>query len=198
MRIKSPSDSRRKRWRLKCEQCIRLDVRELSRSSLLVPGTRTYLFLRASEGEHFALIRMQTRKKDIELSYARGLKNERCVCSVPMERQRCHHGGERTWFRCPCCGSRRAVLFGFACDGKFGCRGCMDVVYASQDERKMHRLWRRQAKLERKLLDGYLRPPGMHWSTFAHTWRQLGVVFARQERLFCDGARAFLRRRNWL
>jgi hypothetical protein len=71
----------------------------------------------------------------------------------------------------------------------------MDLVYGSQDERKMARLWRKQRKLELKLAERWRRPRGMHWGTFRTIATKLNATLERQERLFCAGARALLERR---
>jgi hypothetical protein len=200
VRIKNTLDgSRRRRRRPKCEQFLRLDIRAL-RDGLLQSGKDADLPMVSPDANRSAIVRLAPNDDGIELFYewADGSnKPLRISCFVQIDRTSGRYGGIQSWFRCPRCGARRAVLFGFADDGKFGCWGCMDVVYASQDERKMYRLWRKQAKLERELVDGFRRPAGMHWSSFATICKELDAVFARQERVFCDGARALMRRRRW-
>jgi hypothetical protein len=169
----------------------------LAREGLLRPGAGADLSIASHVVGRSAIVRLVAEEESIRL-YAWGSdQSVRLCCRVRVERTGCRYGGTRPWFRCPRCDSRRAVLFGFASDGRFGCWGCMDLVYASQDERKMSRLWRKQAILERKLVDGYRKPNGMHWRTFVEICKKLDSAFAKEERLFCDGARALMRRRSW-
>lgn len=201
VRIDNPLDrTRRRRWRPKCEQFLRLDIRALARKCLLQPDRDAYLRLASHKDGQSAIVRLVTKGESIQLFYAWTGGSDKFLwtcCRVRVERTSCHYGGTRPWFRCPRCDARRAVLFGFAKDGRFGCWNCMDLVYASQDERKMCRLWRRQAKLEARLIEGYRRPKGMRWCTLAEIHRNLDDVHARQERLFSDGARVLMRRRGW-
>lgn len=199
MRIRD--ESCRPRWRPKCEQFLRLDIRALARKGLLSPGSSAYLPLTSHDAGQSATVRIVAEEDCIRVLYAwtsRGGKSASTCCHIQLERTSCHYGGARLWFRCPRCDSRRAILFGLAPYRSFGCWGCMDVVYASQDARKMCRLWRRQAKLEGLLVGGYRRPRGMHWRTLNHIYKCLDAVLSKQDRLFCDGARALMRRRGWL
>ena len=196
MRIKV-SPRRERQTRQKCEGCVRLHVRELSRRNLLAAGASTYLHLKAAQGTRSALLRVRGLGQHVELMHSRGVSGEKCCYRVHIEWQPCHFGGQRPWLRCPRCGSRRAVLFGFAPDGLFGCWGCMDVVYASQDARKMERLWGQQSKLECKL-DAWCRTPQrIPWRKLRTVCALLDEVLLKQDRLFCEGARALFKRRGW-
>lgn len=68
----------------------------------------------------------------------------------------CNYGGGRSWFLCPGCGSRRAVLFSVG--GRFRCRGCHDLAYSSTREDAMERSIRRCAELRRKIGGGHEQP----------------------------------------
>ena len=69
----------------------------------------------------------------------------------------------RPWFVCPVRGERVAGLFLRA--GRFACRQCQRIAYASQSEDALGRGWRLQSKLESKLGAGWARPKGMHHAT---------------------------------
>lgn len=64
-------------------------------------------------------------------------------CCVPvrewvrLDRTPCHYGGERVWFLCPGCGTRRAILYCVA--GRFHCRACHDLAYSSTRESPIDR-----------------------------------------------------------
>ncbi len=68
---------------------------------------------------------------------------------VALDWTPCRYGGSRPWFRCPNCGSRRAILF--CVGGRFRCRICHDLVYASTWEDPADRARRRADKARRKL-----------------------------------------------
>lgn len=78
----------------------------------------------------------------------------------------CHFGGVREWFVCPCCGGRSVVLYERW--GRFACRTCQRVAYASQSEDELGRLWRKQLRLEARLGANWRRPKGMRQHTY---WR---------------------------
>lgn len=81
------------------------------------------------------------------------------LCATP-----CAFGGERQWFLCPVCGERALVLY--LRWGRFGCRGCRQVAYASQSEDALDRAWRKQSKLEARLGPNWRRPKGMRRRTY--------------------------------
>ena len=70
----------------------------------------------------------------------------------------CHFGGVREWFVCPCCGGRSVVLYERL--GRFACRTCQRVAYASQSEDGLGRLWRKQSRLEARMGANWGRPYG--------------------------------------
>ena len=61
---------------------------------------------------------------------------------------RCYLGGQRPWFQCPNCTTRRAKLFWFQ---GFYCRTCLGVPYSSTLETDLRRMLRKQDHLEEKL-----------------------------------------------
>jgi len=82
-------------------------------------------------------------------------------------------GGHRTWFLCPLCWKRVAVLY--CADKYFFCRHCYDLTYSSQQESRPDRLMRKARKIRKKigggvnLLDPFPdKPKNMHWETY---WR---------------------------
>lgn len=60
----------------------------------------------------------------------------------------CNYGGDRPWFLCPECSRRCAVLWG---RGRFLCRLCHRVAYASQNESAPSRAMRRIHEIRVKL-----------------------------------------------
>jgi len=98
---------------------------------------------------------------------------------VALERTPCPYGGDRPWFRCPGCGARRAVLH--CLGGRFRCRSCHHLAYASTREGDADRAHRRAEKLRARLGGGPAgcwrsipaKPAGMRWETFERLAGQL-------------------------
>ena len=74
----------------------------------------------------------------------------------------CHYGGSRSWFACPICRARVAVLYMRA--GRFACRHCNRISYASQSGSARGRICTRYHKLEALLDEG--KPKWQRWATF--------------------------------
>jgi hypothetical protein len=75
--------------------------------------------------------------------------------TVKIEWTRCHYGGERPWFRCPLCDTRRGRLHYVA--GAWACRVCCDLRYQSQRQRLPDRRLDRAHRVRRHVLrqEGY-------------------------------------------
>ena len=142
-------------WKVKAEQCLRVDVRVLQRSGLLTPGAfGSSGWSRA--GKSAGIIGTRAESDVLWLRYAgRGRPSDH---RVKLERTACTYGGCRPWFACPGCARRAAVLY--MCSGAFRCRHCADVAYASQSESEIGRSWSRQEKAEARL-----RRKGIHQTT---------------------------------
>lgn len=111
----------------------------------------------------------------------------------------CTYGGERLWLTCPSCHSRRRVLYSVV--GRFRCRQCHDLAYASTREDTHDRSIRRTRKLHKRLSasgnDLFTfpdKPRGMHWGTYEHIARQLDD----EHDLRLSHLRAFLDKRESL
>ncbi len=92
-------------------------------------------------------------------------------CVVLLERTPCNYGGNRTWFSCPKCSRRVAILY---LGGRIvGCRRCYNLVYQSQRlDWKSRALRRAQSIRERlgatvNMFEPFPdKPKGMHWRTY--------------------------------
>jgi hypothetical protein len=157
------------------DEMLALDVREIQRRGLIVPGGNltlqwfvgedTTAAMKVAIGEGFAVFSYERRERN---GAWRPVK-----CPVPLAWTRCHYGGQRAWWRCPSegCNRRVAVLYG---GPDFRCRHCHHLAYRCQRESKGDRALRRASGIRRRLgreqaiLGGYVdRPKGMHRSTFA-------------------------------
>jgi hypothetical protein len=103
----------------------------------------------------------------------------------------CHFGGERVWFRCPGCRSRRAVLFNAG--GAFACRACHDLAYSSTREAPHERSIRRCHAIQKRLNGGGYgvpiweipdRPARMHWTTYKRLVLEMRHELHRQDGFF--------------
>lgn len=167
-------------WHVKAEHCLRLDVRALARRKLLSAGSFSWHWSDGYSGERIGSIGIFADGHRLSLSYSfnGSLRGE----SVRIERTACTFGGTRPWLACPRCQRRVAVLM--MRGGRFVCRPCGGVVYASQSEDGIARTWRRQRKLEARLGDDWERPKGMHRATHAQLIESLiGCESAREESL---------------
>lgn len=183
--------------RFKVERHFPLDIRRLHRYGLLKPGTEGSVPLKSADGRRIATASFLIAPSKLQVQ----LENVRC--SVPtelcIERTPCPFGGTRPWLRCRICNSRRSILYGLDENGSFSCRKCMGLVYSSQDETKLQRLWRKQDRLEAKLIGKYrvARPKGMHRCTYNRILTKLNSVLRKQEHLRAVSARKLLDRIGW-
>lgn len=83
----------------------------------------------------------------------------------------CNYGGYRTWFLCPKCNRRVAVLY--LAGEYFLCRHCYQLNYATQHLQPYERLMERARAIRMRLggssslVDCFPeKPKGMHWKTY--------------------------------
>ncbi len=185
---------------------LALDVRALKRAGALRPGTAHRWQWTNGRGEPagWIVVRMDQAGDCLTLDYrTRGYgETEWTPRTQPvwLEWTPCHFGGERVWFACPGCGSRRAVLF--SAGGVFRCRGCHDLAYTSTREDATERATRRIMTLQRKLkapagCDLFhvpSKPAGMHWQTYQRLTSELMQAHQRRDVLFGEAFEALLSR----
>lgn len=155
-------------WRPVGEHMLRLHVRQLHHRNFLRPGL-TFSWSWSRGDEPVGTISIFTDTDSIRLVY--GTRDgEQVEEVVRLDRTPCHFGGTRTWFRCPRCGRRVAVLFA---GRRFLCRHCYGIAYAVENEDKLSRLLRRSSKLRERVNAKHStsypvedRPKGMHQRTF--------------------------------
>lgn len=78
------------------------------------------------------------------------LVNKELAATVEIEWTRCAYGGQRPWFLCPGCGTRRAKLH-FVRD-EWTCRTCSNLRYESQRKRLPERRLDRAERIRRQVL----------------------------------------------
>jgi len=150
-----------------------IDIRKLKKWGSLQPGREGSLSW-SRNGEKIASIGYRIEESRMILNYRHrpdGGEWEPIEQTIPFERTSCNYGGQRTWFLCPGCFRRVAVLYK---PGKrFFCRHCLDLAYATQHERPPLRLLTKAQKIRERLGASlctdepiWEKPKGMHWKTF--------------------------------
>ena len=161
---------------VKAEHCKRLDVRRWHREGVLQPGSfGSWTWSDSATGESRGSIGYSVGDGYVNLNYS--INDKPSNQQIAVARTHCNYGGARPWFVCPVRGERVAVLFLRA--GRFACRHCQRIAYASQSEDALSRAWRKQAKIETQLGPDWARPKGMHHSTRE---RLLTVIWDCEER----------------
>lgn len=121
-------------------------------------------------------------------------------------------GGKRWWFLCPSCGSRRGTLYHSG--GRWACRTCLHLGYASQREGRLGSYWRQVARQKTVWLrlggteesyedptvtDWPPRPRGMHVATFTRLQTEYQRLHAAIEASGAASLAEGIRRlRRWL
>lgn len=167
-------------WHVKADECLRLDVRALARRGVLAGGTYTWHWSNSETGKEVGSIGLHVSTDAVRLVFA--ANGQHVTQEASIDRTPCSLGGSRPWFRCPSCNRRAAVLFNRG--GLFRCRSCSGVVYTSQSEDRIGRLWRRQRKLEARLGENWRRPKGMHRTTRERILNGIFELEERRELLF--------------
>ena len=145
--------------RLKAEQTPKIDIRVWHRRGLLWDGSNnTWSWSRGDECA--GSIRFTVNADSIRLIYA--VHGQDASQTVRTTTTPCRYGGARTWFQCPVCCGRAAVLFMRA--GRFACRQCQKVSYSSQSGSAHDRAITRYHQLHALIEAG--KPKWQRWVTF--------------------------------
>ncbi len=155
------------------EQALKIDIRYLRRSGMLIPG---YHVLTWSRGDDFAYSRASliVYKNEMVIEYIWSDPETGITRStnklIRLSETPCPYGSSRKWLICPRCQHRMMVLV--ISPPVVGCRHCLDLVYTSQREDFSYRGLRKMNKiasgLDRDEFFGemLLKPKGMHWRTY--------------------------------
>ena len=161
---------------VKAEHCKKLDVRRWRREGVLHPGrSGSWQWTNSETGVQTASIGYRVDDGSVRLDYS--IDGKPSGQTVRLSHSACNYGGVRQWFICPIRGERVALLFLRA--GRFACRHCQRIAYASQSEDALGRTWRKQSKAESRLGENWQRPKGMHEATHD---RLLSIIWQCEER----------------
>jgi hypothetical protein len=171
-------------WRRKCESYQCFDIRRADISKAMKAWT----------------VQQQDRyPASVRVSYTWTSPHgeaEQLDYKVRIERTRTPYGW-RAWWLCPRCGSRRAILYGYAHDGMLGCRGCMGLGYHSESLGALDRSWRQIQKIEAKLGKDSDRPKGMRQRRYEIILAQLDAAYERKDAAWCRSVTPWLQRRGF-
>lgn len=169
------------RWDSKTttESQHRIDFRWLKKQGYLRLGTMGSISWSRGD-EQTGSIRFRMEADCMILNYRHrptGGEWEPVEQAISFDRTPCNYGGHRTWFLCPRCWKRVAVLYGA---GKhFFCRHCYDLAYGSQQESESYRLMRKARKIRERLGASLnlsesilFKPKNMHQKTFDRLRRE--------------------------
>ena len=146
-------------YRLKAEQTPKIDIRVWHKRGLLWDGSsNTWSWSRGDQSA--GSIRFTVNADNIRLTYA--AQGQDASQTIRTTTTPCRYGGARTWFECPVCSGRAAVLFMRA--GRFACRQCQRVSYTSQSGSAHDRANVRYHQLHALIEAG--KPKGQRWATF--------------------------------
>src|SRR5580704_17378265 len=121
---------RHRRARSTTDDCPSIDVRRWVREGLLQPGYRGG-WTWSANGRPFASIGVRAEVDRVVLVYRHrggGSDWRDEEYPVAVARTACRLGGSRSWFVCPGCRRRIAIVYGGA---TFACRHCHQLVYES-------------------------------------------------------------------
>ena len=155
------------------EDSMPLDIRRLHRAGALSPG-RAVSWQWTVNDRVIASIRVHAQAGSVTLGYnytPHGRPVEVISQTVWLESTPCAFGGSRSWFTCPTCSKRVAVIYGAG--RLFACRRCKGLAFSSQGEAADDRAARRANRIRKLLgwqigiLNGPgLKPKGMHQRTY--------------------------------
>ena len=179
-------------YKVKAEHLLRVEVGRWHRGGYLHAGRSfTWSWHRGDEPTGSIGVLMHGTDS-LALQYMVGSDGQRRDGSqtIRLAHTGCNYGKSRPWFVCPVCQRRAGVLYMRA--GRFACRLCQKVAYSSQSCDLLDRLWRKQSKIESRLVQHWQRPKGMRQGTYARLIAVLLDCEKRRENEFAQFAARLL------
>ena len=131
----------RPRRRRRIGDCLCLNAHTIQRVSMWVWYQQTWQTRRYGE----VAVEI-SREPQVMLAVRDG-----CEDRISLEYTDPLHGGERMWFLCPSCGRRCRDVYLPLDHYLWGCRVCLDLSYATENETRFERLARKEQKLQVRL-----------------------------------------------
>jgi hypothetical protein len=170
------------RWDKRCHVHSRpyIDIRFLKQQGKLFAGASFELNWDTGRNEDHVSIDCQVKEDRLVIDYeipGPNDRQEKWQNVIDFDFTLCHFGGKRTWFLCPVCRKRVAVVH--KSQLRYACRHCCDLVYLSQSQTKEVRMMLK-AKMIHFRLGGTgdiacpfpPKPKGMHWRTYLRLHKQ--------------------------
>lgn len=179
------------RGKTTCEACPQIDISRWHRSGRFRPGASfTTTWSRPVAGSLFLTVQVQPSVLKLTHTWCSDDHSPEPVeQTVSLDAAPCRFGGYRTWFRCPACHHRAAILYFAGCPGLFACRRCHDLTYAAQTDGPQFRGLRRANRLRVRLggqpgMDFPIpdKPSHMHRATYATMVEMIQRLEAAVER----------------
>ena len=186
----------------RCESFRCIDVRALRRQNHLRSTPSDLLWSSDGVSYNVLLIAQLDTLSVFHACLVDGVK-EFATQEIPIHWAKCHFGGQRPWFNCPCrieeksCGRQVAKLYWT--DGCFACRRCLGLAYASQRQNPGMRASRRAEKIRARLRGSAtgpyrVKPRGMHWRTYRRLCEEAEHAEAKAESWFSESIERALNR----
>ena len=124
-----------RRCKSSTKEFLCVDIRKMHRQGQLRSDASTVITDRAGHAE------TQLAAQTDQVTIRHGIRllagfRELARQTIKLDKTPCHYGGERSWFRCPGCDRRVAVLYGQKLENgasvknrRFKCRRCHNFVY---------------------------------------------------------------------
>ena len=157
-------------YRLKAEHTLKIDIRLWRKGGYLVDG-QSFTWQWSRDRKVTGSIGASVSSDSTRLTYStQGADASQTIWTTSTP---CRYGGAQTWFQCPCCGGRAAVLF--MRSGRFACRKCQKISYTSQSGSETSRGYATYHRLHALIEAG--KPKWQRWATF----QRLEDRFARAD-----------------
>jgi hypothetical protein len=142
------------------EDCDAIDVRHLSRCGVLTPGEWIMTWRNPLDGTAVRRLAVRAGADTLLLSHLACGKS--ISARLRLSHTSCGFGGQRSWFHCPVCDGRAAMLYVHG--NRLACRLCHELTYRSRRGSEFARAWNRFYRLGRHLTVDFQRPKGMHYA----------------------------------
>ncbi|MBL1430685.1 MAG: hypothetical protein COA60_004100 [Robiginitomaculum sp.] len=166
----------------KLESLMRLSITDLHRSGVLSSDTPHSITIQYF-GKPIGVMKLHACPNFLSVDYPNAIQSKAKPQHIILTRTKCNYGGFRTWFKCPDCKKKIAVLYW---QNYFKCRKCTKLHYASQYKSEWDRLCVKAKKIRRDLEGSENmsqpfpdRPKGMHMATYFNRLVEYEVVASK-------------------
>ena len=170
------------------ERTCCLDIKFLKQRGYLTPGASGILrwSIRSADVSSISVHTTSAHLRLTSVKHKVGQPQVNQEQQIQFTSTPCHFGRERFWLVCPKCHKRVGILA--LSRGKFLCRHCVALSYASRNESEYQRLASKISELRGNMYDhtGRRKKKGMHWQTFHAMSHELELLEYRAKSLFVN------------